>query len=132
VEQKHQLEGRLHVEESISEAKIRRCPKPGCGKKFIKEFGCNKIRCSCGTLICYMCRKQIDGYNHFCKIAHCNHQSCQNCVLYTKDEDVDEVAMREAGIRAAEEIREKITSVHGDSSDLIVAINVEDILRKPK
>jgi E3 ubiquitin-protein ligase RNF216 len=132
VEQKHQLAGRHHVEESISEAKIRRCPKPGCGKKFIKESGCNKIRCACGTMICYLCRKQIESYHHFCQVHRCNHKTCQKCPLHTNDEDVDEVAMRAAGIRAAEDIRKKSESEHGTAFDGIVDIDVEAILRKPK
>ena len=48
-----------HVEEAMTEALIRRCPKPGCNEPYVKESGtCNKIRCSnCGTLSCYICNK---------------------------------------------------------------------------
>ncbi|BGP50210.1 hypothetical protein JCM10450v2_006126 [Rhodotorula kratochvilovae] len=55
------------VEEAMSEALIRRCPKPGCGEPYVKEPGtCNKVRCSsCTTLSCYICNKVIDGYQHF-------------------------------------------------------------------
>lgn len=47
------------VEEAMSEALIRRCPKVGCGEPYVKEAeSCNKIRCSnCGTLSCYVCNK---------------------------------------------------------------------------
>ncbi|GAA5986247.1 hypothetical protein JCM10908_006472 [Rhodotorula pacifica] len=56
-----------HVEEAMTEALIRRCPKPGCGEPYVKETGtCNKVRCSnCGTLSCYICNKIIEGYQHF-------------------------------------------------------------------
>ncbi|GAA6048852.1 hypothetical protein JCM3770_003652 [Rhodotorula araucariae] len=55
------------IEEAMSEALIRRCPKAGCGEPYVKEQGtCNKIRCaSCATLSCYICNKVIVGYQHF-------------------------------------------------------------------
>ncbi|GAA6012212.1 hypothetical protein JCM10207_002762 [Rhodosporidiobolus poonsookiae] len=57
------------VEEAMSAALIRRCPKPGCGEPYIKENGtCNKITCSsCRTLSCYICNAIISdvGYRHF-------------------------------------------------------------------
>lgn len=54
------------VEEAMSEALIRPCPR--CGVKIVKEFGCNKMTCpQCRCLICYMCKKDItrEGYSHF-------------------------------------------------------------------
>ncbi len=42
VQKKRQDEGRLKIEEALSEAKMRSCPK--CKKKFVKDFGCNKVR----------------------------------------------------------------------------------------
>lgn len=65
VEKEAETKGRLTVEEAISQAKIRHCPR--CKKAFVKESGCNKISCGCGTKICYICRKTIDGYGHFCQ-----------------------------------------------------------------
>ncbi|BGP10197.1 hypothetical protein JCM10049v2_006080 [Rhodotorula toruloides] len=54
------------VEEAMSAALIRRCPKPGCGEPYIKDSGCNKIICSnCRTLSCYICGKIVAGYQHF-------------------------------------------------------------------
>jgi E3 ubiquitin-protein ligase RNF216 len=41
VQQKRQDEGRLKIEEALSEAKMRTCPK--CKQKFIKDSGCNKV-----------------------------------------------------------------------------------------
>lgn len=86
-------EGRLQVEEAITKAKIRRCPK--CNKPIIKSDGCNKVRCSCGNSICYICRKSIDSHCHFFG---------GSCKLFTNDQDAyDNEAMRTAGTKAAEE-----------------------------
>ncbi|KAJ3539123.1 hypothetical protein NMY22_g4877 [Coprinellus aureogranulatus] len=56
---------RLVVEEAMSKALVRNCPK--CSKGFVKEGGCNKMTCpSCGTVSCYLCRQIIkNGYQHF-------------------------------------------------------------------
>lgn len=109
VEKAHETKGRLKVEEAITAAKIRTCPKPGCGKKFVKEDGCNKMTCpSCSTWSCYICRALIPrnvSYAHFCQTAHCQHQACKKCPLYSKVEEDDKRAMREAGLQAAEEVR---------------------------
>ncbi|KAG2134049.1 uncharacterized protein EDB93DRAFT_1173254 [Suillus bovinus] len=54
------------VEEAMTRALMRNCPK--CQKAFIKEHGCNKMTCpNCRTVSCYICRKVIDGYEHFGK-----------------------------------------------------------------
>jgi hypothetical protein len=91
VVQKRQDEGRLKIEEALSEAKMRTCPK--CKQKFIKESGCNKVRspdwmkvvmearwiffkkshpldcwmplhkmtCRCGLNLCYVCRSPLEN-----------------------------------------------------------------------
>lgn len=44
------------VEEAMTAALIRECPK--CKKKFVKDYGCNKMSCDtpgCRTMICYAC-----------------------------------------------------------------------------
>ncbi|WVQ83480.1 hypothetical protein IAT38_005621 [Cryptococcus sp. DSM 104549] len=64
MEADRKLNSRHAVEDAMSEALIRKCPK--CSKPFIKESGCNKITCTgCRTLSCYICRKVITGYDHF-------------------------------------------------------------------
>ena len=52
------------------------------------------------------------GYNHFCRLPHCNHKSCGNCVLFTNTEEDDRLAMRDAGIKAIEEVK---ASENGDA-----------------
>lgn len=125
--------GRLKVEEAISQSRIRTCPKPGCKKKFVKESGCNKMTCACGALSCYICRQLISpkvGYNHFCTTPLCDHSRCGKCVLYSNWEQDDERAMRDAGVNAAEEFR--AASLQGnESSKGDVTISVEDILKMP-
>lgn len=99
VKDKTNTNNRVTVEEAISEALIRKCYS--CRKPFIKSEGCNKIRCGCGAISCYLCQQSINGYQHFCQTPHCVHKKCGKCPLYTKHED-DIKKMRAAGIQAAD------------------------------
>jgi hypothetical protein len=45
VETKNETTGRNKVEEAMSNAVIRKCPRPFCRKPFMKTDGCNKITC---------------------------------------------------------------------------------------
>ncbi|KAG8743746.1 hypothetical protein FRC10_011466 [Ceratobasidium sp. 414] len=64
VEEDKVLDGRHAVEEAMTKALMRNCPK--CGQNFVKESGCNKMTCpKCRSLSCYVCRKVIKGYDHF-------------------------------------------------------------------
>ena len=124
--------GRLKVEEAISNARIRACPRPSCKKKFVKEHGCNKMTCPCGALVCYICRKEIDkeiGYKHFCQTALCDHKTCRKCLLHSNTQQDDELAMREAGIKAAEEVREGTLSQPNSSAE--VRVNVDTMKKNP-
>lgn len=70
VESKNETDGRTKVEEAMTLALVRICPKPLCKKKILKNEGCNKMTCACGTLLCYVCGKEIlstVGYKHFCQ-----------------------------------------------------------------
>ena len=130
-----ETKGRLTVEEAISQAVIRKCPK--CRKAIMKSDGCNKIRCACGTFMCYLCQKSIQNYSHFCQTPHCTHGSCGICPLYTKAEEDDARAMRQAAYAAAEEVRQQqqnaVSSNPQDSSSkkkaaAEVRVDVEGIL----
>ncbi|EIW78179.1 hypothetical protein CONPUDRAFT_107947 [Coniophora puteana RWD-64-598 SS2] len=69
-EDKH-LNARHTVEEAMTAALMRNCPK--CNKAFIKEMGCNKMTCpDCRTISCYTCREVIRGYDHFSNGKKCN------------------------------------------------------------
>ncbi|XP_026672352.1 uncharacterized protein LOC108628427 isoform X2 [Ceratina calcarata] len=54
---------RLLLEEKMTEALVRKCYN--CGSPYIKEDGCNRITCSCGSEMCYICGIAISGYDHF-------------------------------------------------------------------
>ncbi|KAF8523210.1 hypothetical protein JB92DRAFT_2705456 [Gautieria morchelliformis] len=62
------------VEEAMTQALLRVCPR--CKAPFIKDHGCNKMKCStCQIYVCYVCRKQITDplpYQHFnvCPFHH--------------------------------------------------------------
>lgn len=104
VEKEGDKNHRLVVEEAMTNARVRECPK--CKSRFYKTEGCNKMTCSCGTLICYICRKNIskDGYNHFCQQGDaCKHKSFECCRLFTNTVDDDRLAMRDAGIKALQQ-----------------------------
>jgi TRIAD3 protein (E3 ubiquitin-protein ligase RNF216) len=122
--EKRQDEGRLKVEEAISEAKIRKCPK--CKTPFVKTEGCNKMTCRCGVKICYICRKQVADYSHFCQKPHCDHKKCKLCTLYSNAEEDDARAMREAGVGAAEAYRSELLQKDQDAD---IQIDVDNILQ---
>ena len=95
---------RKKIEEKMTEAKVRTCPK--CSTRFFKEEGCNKMTCTkCGTFSCYICRKEIPKkvkYKHFCQKPHCTHKKCKGCPLYSKSSEDDARAVKEAGLSAKE------------------------------
>eukprot|EP01122_Echinamoeba_exundans_P001462 TRINITY_DN11511_c0_g1_i1.p1 TRINITY_DN11511_c0_g1~~TRINITY_DN11511_c0_g1_i1.p1 ORF type:complete len:674 (+),score=114.40 TRINITY_DN11511_c0_g1_i1:55-2076(+) len=109
VEKKHETDFRKTIEEELSEALVRVCPK--CKARFLKSDGCNKISCQCGTLLCYVCRETIPpkiGYSHFC--AHTRSpmhmgkcKECNKCYLFLKDTEAEDEKLVEAARKAAEE-----------------------------
>ncbi len=103
VEKKGQTSKRLSVEEAMTEARIRECPK--CKTRFFKTEGCNKMTCTCNTLICYICRKDVTkvGYAHFCQQPHCDHSGCGKCKLYTDSVEDDRKAMLDAGLKSLQQ-----------------------------
>jgi len=106
VENDKERTARVSIEEKMTEVRVRTCPK--CKTKFYKSDGCNKMTCRCGTKICYLCRKQIIDYSHFCQKAHCQHQRCRKCRLYTNSEYDDMLAVKEAGELMKQEQLEKL------------------------
>jgi hypothetical protein len=69
VESQTESSGRNKVEEAMTASLIRICPQSNCRKKFLKTYGCNKMKCPCGCFVCNICRVEIPagvGYTHFC------------------------------------------------------------------
>ncbi|KAG0253174.1 hypothetical protein DFQ27_007625 [Actinomortierella ambigua] len=98
---------RLQVEKAMTEAVKRTCPK--CNLSFVKESGCNKMRCSCGYVMCFLCRKDIreEGYKHFCNhfraiAGPCT--QCTKCDLYIVEKD-EEAARKAATVARTEYLR---------------------------
>jgi adenylate kinase family enzyme len=129
VEKKGDTHKRLTVEEAMTKARIRICPNPKCKQAFYKTEGCSKMTCSCGFLICYVCRADITkiGYAHFCQTAHCNHSTCGKCKLYTSTVEDDMQAMKEAGLKTLQELGEDGDGKEGEG----VKIDLDKYLEKP-
>lgn len=65
---------RRYIEESMTEALVRKCPNQKCGVEIIKDDGCNCMTCSrCGSKLCYLCGKDItqENYGHFGAATGC-------------------------------------------------------------
>lgn len=64
VEKADEITSRTKLENAMSEAMIRECPK--CKNRFFKTDGCNLMHCTCGATMCYLCRNLVpDNYKHF-------------------------------------------------------------------
>jgi len=111
VKKERGLQARHKVEEARSTAMMRRCPK--CDAKIIKDGGCNKMRCTCGTVLCYVCKLDLstlrDGYEHFNKMAG-------KCPLYDKvGVDRHEQEANEAEEKAIAEVKTLDTTIEESS-----------------
>ncbi|XP_050295056.1 uncharacterized protein LOC126735155 [Anthonomus grandis grandis] len=78
IEYDEDVRRRTYIENMMTDALVRTCPN--CNKKFVKSNGCNKMTCSCGTKVCYLCSQVINGYDHFSEAG---------CPLVTNDAVLD-------------------------------------------
>jgi len=105
VEKTNAAVARLTIEERMSQAMVRTCGK--CKASLIKEEGCNKVTCPrCGQIMCYLCRKKIEDYSHFCQHALAPDTKCTACIkcsLWTTAKEDDAQAVREAKEAALQE-----------------------------
>lgn len=122
---------RKKVEEAMTASLVRTCPK--CKAKFFKTEGCNKMTCSCGAHVCYVCREIIkgkDAYSHFC-----NHDrgprefgacaDCKKCFLFLKStEDSDKQLVEAAKLDATKEF------AAGDEALAAVQVGMAEPVKK--
>ncbi|KAJ1300746.1 hypothetical protein OPQ81_002389 [Rhizoctonia solani] len=100
------LDGRHAIEEAMTKALMRNCPK--CGQNFVKESGCNKMTCpKCRSLVCYVCRKLIQGYDHFDQTPQgaARNPKCKKCPLWESVEQRHAEDVKKAAEAAQEEYR---------------------------
>ena len=118
--EREELTLRTTVEAARSAAMKRVCPK--CNLAFVKESGCNKMTCTCGYTMCYLCRQGLGqqpkgltnphhdhDYSHFCghfRSLPGRCWQCNKCDLY-REENQDEI-VRRAGEVAEKEWRKKM------------------------
>ena len=68
---------RRHVEEQMTQAFLDESCCNSCGRAYIKEDGCNHIKCSiCGNEQCHICKENIKGYLHFDNSDNSNNSTC--------------------------------------------------------
>lgn len=63
IEKDENVKARVYIENKMTEALLCKCWK--CGTSFFKEEGCNKMTCTCGAHMCYVCKKPVEDYKHF-------------------------------------------------------------------
>ncbi|KAF8687565.1 hypothetical protein RHS03_09945, partial [Rhizoctonia solani] len=100
------LDGRHAIEEAMTKALMRNCPK--CNQNFVKESGCNKMTCpGCRSLVCYVCRKIIQGYDHFDQTPQGvpRNASSKKCPLWESVEQRHADDVKKAAEVAQEEYR---------------------------
>ncbi|KAJ7685299.1 hypothetical protein DFH06DRAFT_969243 [Mycena polygramma] len=105
MEEDKNLDGRHEIEEAMTRALMRNCPK--CQKAFIKEMGCNKMTCpNCSAMSCYICRQTIQGYEHFNQPAVAgSSKTGAKCALWDAVEQRHAEEVKEAAEKALEEYK---------------------------
>ncbi|CAO3570524.1 unnamed protein product [Mortierella alpina] len=98
------LSAQHRVEEQMSQALIRECPK--CKSRFFKTEGCNKMTCpECHTKMCYVCKKQIKDYSHFDQTpANSAPRNKNLCRLWENTIQRNEAEVKAAAQRSMQEL----------------------------
>ncbi|XP_054261210.1 uncharacterized protein LOC128985602 [Macrosteles quadrilineatus] len=102
VENDDQARARKYIEDEMTRALIRICYK--CKKSFIKTDGCNKMTCSCGAKMCYICRQPIQDYMHFNGPGGDQNKKCP---LYSTEKLLHVDAVTAVAKKALEEVTSK-------------------------
>ncbi|KAH6957621.1 hypothetical protein BKA56DRAFT_703549 [Ilyonectria sp. MPI-CAGE-AT-0026] len=116
----HGIPARRDIEEAMTAAMIRKCNK--CSTPFIKESGCNKMRCTrkgCGNTQCYVCSKSCD-YSHFNDPNQGGKSG--NCPMFdvTENRHLEEVKNAEA------EARKLVAEKNPDVNPELLEIKMSD------
>ncbi|KAF9274305.1 hypothetical protein BGZ68_000781 [Mortierella alpina] len=98
------LSAQHRVEEQMSQALIRECPK--CKSRFFKTEGCNKMTCpECHTKMCYVCKKEIRDYSHFDQTpANSAPRNKNLCRLWENTIQRNEAEVKAAAQRSMQEL----------------------------
>ena len=125
IEGKKEILLRRAYEEKMTEALVRQCPK--CRTKILKTEGCNKMTCSCGGTLCYVCRAPNINYSHFCQHMRepgQNCRKCKACSLYEDSSKRDFAKIEELEV----EKKEKVETEHESRKRKLA----EEIIDQPK
>ncbi|CAG9859328.1 unnamed protein product [Phyllotreta striolata] len=95
VEKDDEVKARVFIENQMTEALVRTCWR--CKRKFFKEEGCNKMTCTCGAKMCYICREPLTNYSHFNGIGGDKHHLCP---LYSDNLKLNHESVVEAAATA--------------------------------
>jgi hypothetical protein len=98
------------VEEAMTAAFVRVCNK--CKKEFLKEDGCNKMKCPCGNSQCYICSQNVEDYGHF----------DLECPLYESNEEAEARLKLAVGVAQRQAVRE-VLKARGDVSKKDITVD---------
>jgi len=105
VEKDSDVADRVRLENAMTEAMLRTCV--ACQKKFFKEDGCNKMKCSCGATMCYLCRKPVpDDYSHF--YGQGADPENGKCPLWSDNKNLHKDEVLKAATKAKKELNKKV------------------------
>ncbi|CAL7935834.1 unnamed protein product [Xylocopa violacea] len=115
---------RRFVEEKMTEALVRKCYN--CDRPYIKVDGCNKITCTCGAIMCYLCDKKITGYDHF-------KSQGSTCSLWSNNDLINTATVHAVAKQVAKHIKEKNPNVNINEKDFLKGLqNTSDASAIPE
>ncbi|XP_059176444.1 uncharacterized protein LOC131956077 isoform X2 [Physella acuta] len=117
VEKRPETAMRTYIENMISEAVMRKCHK--CGKRFVKDTGCNKMTCVCKATSCYCCKAKDIDYSHFEHNARCANENAEK--IHLRD-------MEEAAIAA----KRQYLIDHPEAANIALKSDVKDMIKDYK
>jgi hypothetical protein len=110
----NKLSAKHEVEEAMTNALVRKCNN--CGKSFLKEDGCNKMRCACGHQQCFVCSVDVVDYSHFDNGA---------CPLYGDMADLLRQEVATAQETTVQQLLQKRADLEDEDVRVDKAMNVE-------